>query len=515
MTATTSTSGAGPVGQPLLDNYRNNWKDANGKPDATLGQRKFAAKLSYKRRQCCHMANQIQNHLEQAYSLQLPRTWKEFKLKRTEVMNYEAYDDSLDKDLGELMRFYYGLRSSGQTIGASFTEGGQKEIVPIACMYNRHRLDPLWNFRKSQLIRGIYTNYLVNNAEGRRLKQETTPCHLVLTVPHAGGLWKGKRFYGQELLKKFNEMRKQAFWKKYVVAGEYGLETKRSKANGLHIHVHALVFQSDSISVNELRRLITAAWQKLVCEKADAPVITWYETLYFFRRKKNGNKDYTEYMGWHRTVVSEPGEPECGIWEDRIHREIKKVYINKNSPIEEYISGILECIKYHFKADACVIADEQDSAKPNYDVELIKDILNTSKGMRFYSRFGKFYKVAELNLNRLDEEDTEEAIGGDVDKVMARMVHPFTECKVKESELNLVLYRPENCSYTGKEDKRPFQLKVSAHTRKVPKQLTVKETVRLVATGSFDKYLQTLTFFPTTYEADYDYWKHRQGCRTP
>lgn len=377
------------------------------------------------------------------------------------VFKMFKYGETLKDDYLELANMYYSLMTSGQTFYAKFEHEGKTELIPAATMYSKHRFDELWLYRKSQLIRSKYAEFVKSKPE---LRSDCKPFHLVFTVPHKKGLWRGLEFYGKELMKEFHELRKKDRWNEYFYGGEYGLEVTKSKNNGLHIHLHVLVFQFKAFPDKEVRAWVTASWDKLVGNGVDKTRIH-YETLFVYKRNENGEYEYEMNFGLSESKIIElqkedrnPVQSDYTIIKNRI-----KEYYSEDWPEEKYICGILECIKYHFKIDG--IRDEAG----NYDIELIQQILNNSKGMRFYSRFGKFYGEKLLNFNNLGsnkeqfieivdeetgevitQESEEENIQGSSEKFEEKLLNPFTKEKAKEDEFVYVLTNPSNLKYKGK-----------------------------------------------------------------
>jgi hypothetical protein len=92
----------------------------------------------------------------------------------------------------------------------------------------------------------------------------------------------------------------------------------------------------------------------------------------------------------------------------------------------------------------------------DWDVPLMMDILNHSKKLRFYSRFGAFYKEKGLNFNNLNEpaadavqgeldlEETQvEDIKGDAAVVVVNMINPFTMQPATRADYTICITQPE------------------------------------------------------------------------
>lgn len=397
---------------------------------------KHSSKISWYRKNVIEMVAAIDERLKEL-DINIPRYWQEYKVRRAEIMKFEDYGEALVDEYEQLIKTRYDLLKSGKAVYAIFEGVGLAPKTQIvACWYSKNRLDPVWNYRKSQLIRNIYRTYLKDS----NIHNQFHPCHLVLTVPHKDGLFNGKRFYVQEIMKAYNLMRKTEAWKKFIYGGEYGVEVKKGKdGNGLHIHIHSLVFHHPKYSVNEVRAAISTEWKAIT-----GATFTHYETLYFFKKNETGRY----------------------ITEERNGKEVrKKHYIDRlDRPtdeaerLNEYLFGVMECIKYHFKNDS--IQDKDG----NYDVDLMADILNNTKGVRLYSRFGALYKVKELNFNNLekpheDQEDSEveEEIMATTDNVAINMINPHTCKPAKAEDYRFVIGKPEWLKHHPKSSITPFE----------------------------------------------------------
>lgn len=407
---------------------------------------KHSSKVSWYRKNAIDMVNAVDDYLL-AQDITLPRYWQEFKARRDEIMKYEDYGTEMDDEYGQLIKMRYDFLKSGKAVYALFDQKGNAPKTQIlACWYSKHRLDPVWNYRKSQLIRKIYTDYLKKS----NIHNEYHPAHLVLTVPHADGLFRNQRFYAKEIMQCFNQMRKSDTWKKYIYGGEYGVEIKKGRGgNGLHIHIHSLVFQKPEYTINETRDAILKMWQSIT-----GASFIHYETLYFFKKKENGKFE---------TELKSVFDKELNDYKNITVK--KKFYIDRYdrptdnaARISEYIYGVMECIKYHFKNDALQLQDK------TYDVDLMVDILNNTKGVRLYSRFGALYKEQELNFNRLEvehdeqtETQTEEEIMATTDGVESSLINPHTLQPAKEGEYSFIVGRPEWVKHRTKNDAKPYE----------------------------------------------------------
>jgi len=420
--------------------------------------RQFAGKISYKRKNCVQLAMEIEDYLKE---------------------NQEGYDEGQFTELRKLQK---ALRSTGQTIYAVYKNGKSTDVSAAAVIYSKHRFDEVWLYRKSQIIRSRYAKFFANHEEYS--DGTYRPCHLVLTVPHTEEKgWKGKEFYGRELVKEFGRMReKWSYWKEYVYAGEYGVEVTKGK-HGLHIHIHSLVFVKSEISLNEFRRLLKAEWKRRVCDKEGKGGVIWLETLYYYKRKANGQfetnstwtVDATDKMETQpdgSTIFTFDG---TGTWTEKVERI--KCYWHKGWTSLEFLSGVLECIKYHFKMDSVKTPDG------SYNIPLIQTILNNSRKMHFYSRYGAFYTEKELAFNKISGSD-EDGVGGDTDNFLERMVNPFTEETPKAEDFVYQMARPEKLNHCLKPSYRYIH-RTDAHFKDCD-----GETPKEILTNHFKKKYQ-------------------------
>mgnify|MGYP000636166874 CR=1 FL=1 len=451
--------------------------------------------ISWYRRNALDMARAIETYFEEKQII-LPSNYVEYKVKKEALFQNYLDSNKLDNDLIDLEEYYqeliklrYDLLKSRFALYAVFpgqanyheinspfysTPSAPKSQI-LATQYSKHRFDPVWNYRKSQLIRNKYRAYLSESKIHTRLH----PAHLMLTVPHRDGKFMGEEFYVKEITNCFNKLRKTPFWIKYVFAGEYGVEVKKSpNGHGLHIHIHSLVFQTKNISVNDLRDKIADAWNKIT-----GSTRIHYETLYVYKKDASGNfitDSYTKFtyeMNEDGTFKNKPYERSRKVVNDQgelqtvteivqnkilIKKEIvihkKKFYLDrKDGPtsseeiLNEYVSGILECIKYHFKNDTCV------NEHGEYDIELMIQVLNNTKKVRLYSRFGAFYKLEALNFNNLSKEtneqtddELEEEVMASTDNVLANLINPHTKQPADPKDYFIAFSKPHHIRHETK-----------------------------------------------------------------
>ena len=465
-------------------------------------------KIAHKRRDACKMADAIKGFLDKRGVPVTKGLKDDFNRDTGELFENEQY-----ADLGE---FYWKLKGINKSIYAVFQDHHtyRKDVQLMATWYSKHRLDPVWNFRKSQMIRKVYKDYIgkkmvhtyddgciVTNKnssvvytkdddgdtliqsgdnefypieifEEKELIKACSGVHIMLSVPHAGGLWQGKDFYAKELLGKFHEMRRATFWKRAIYGGEYGLEiTKSPNGHGLHIHIHSLAFINPHYSINEVRDWIRERWHQLTGAQA-----TWCDGLFNYKKNEKGQFILDTKNG----LPYKDGKGEFVR---------KKFRVNGSSSLADYTKAVLETIKYHFKGDEMV--------KPSgeYDIPLMMDILKHSKRLRFYSRFGAFYKDYELDMDKLrkervapegetDEEGEDVGLASAAD-VEQRVLNPFTN--ELDSNYRMAFCNPENLNYTSKKSRRPNVLTNynDAFFLPIMKGYTLGEVIREMVQGNY------------------------------
>jgi len=403
-----------------------------------IGNQRQQQKTSGKRRVALSMASDIQHFLSDE-GINLPR--KKEDLKHPDFMSNPLVDEYRN-----LINFKYALTNSNLSLFSIHTNGqGQYAPQLISHIYNKNRLDPVWNYRKSQIVRSTWARYL----QETQVHKDYTPIHLMLSVPHPDGKFMGLEFYYKKLKELFNRLRKTRSWKECIWGGEYGVETTRGK-NGLHIHFHCLLFQYKTernmvrraytyinkhgkmatgyrkelidtgqlLKTYQVRKRLHNEWKKLVDpDNKYKHIQLWYETLYVYRKKPNGE--------YYKNIVKRVDE-----YGETFYKEVKRKYyldeeflyymeptfggryqkvctdIPVNAEIKlgeksHMLDGVMECIKYHFKQDAC----KKDG---KWDVDLINTILNETKHDRLYDRIGALYGEKRLSFNHDPELESEQ-----------------------------------------------------------------------------------------------------------
>lgn len=377
---------------------------------------KYCAKISSKATQSFNIRRAIANHLSQGVAD--PHTGEFIQEDLQDLDRGEAKGIFTGTYFENLYQYYYRL-GLNDSLYAEFDNGlGLKTTQIIATKYSMHNLCPVWGYRKSQVIRKRYKEYFTAHPD---LLTNYHPCHMVLTLRHnAQGYYLGdnfipQRFFARDLIEQFKQFRDnhRKVWKEFVYGGCYNIEVKRSKKdvngndNGIHIHMHCLVLQNKSHTVNQVRDWIKTNWEL----QTGASKIH-YETLYYYDPEQKRTIDdfstieevYDEELGTYEylpvgtTKIINPLSETYEYGFPTIEAPAKQYY-DDSWTIDQTTRAILEALKYNFKADALV--DENGE----YDIPFIAEVLNHSKRLRFTSRFNAFYRVPELNFTELSADE--------------------------------------------------------------------------------------------------------------
>lgn len=382
----------------------------------------------------------------------------------------EAYSDSeTPEHLHNLSRRLWFSASPQLSLYREHTDGA---LAFMGAIDSGHKLDAISNSRRSKALRKKYWAYFAENAEssytGKKIRKTgemlekniLADCdfmHLVLTMPHTDEGYNGKRFYAREIMAKFNLMRKESFFKEAVYGGEYSCEIVRNADNGLHIHLHVLLVVNKKIqSRNILYQQILPAWNKLTAtQKLGEKPIT-KEQKHFLenielrdekgqkfkpfsaaRVKKINGSGATQIWLENLFVASDAKESTSYKWHDGLNKYVRRVRTPKaedktanpkryKACLNDMLSGIMECLKYHFEPFAL----EKDG---EFDMPLIDEILPNIYRQPLYRKFGNFHGVKELNVNY---KATPQELAADIVEEYGSdtVIHPetFQECERSE-----------------------------------------------------------------------------------
>ena len=347
-------------------------------------------------------------------------------MSRQVKQNKRNYDDLHDwlgdkplqgKALEYLMDFRYKINTCCHyALFREHLDNDAKEFIGAHTC--KHKLCAVCNAQRAKKVRRTWRAFFEKYPE---LIEQYDFMHLTLTVPHTDqGGFRGQRWYANELMKEFNYMRKKAFWKRAVYAGEFGVEVTKNE-KGLHIHIHALLLVHKSPqNRNVLHKQILLAWNRqtsgtglrnALSEEEHAAILK-SNRLLTREDVQNLAPDGATLIGLEslflRATEPKPGYRYCersGRW---------KRYVKPADGFDTFLGGIMECIKYHFQP----MAMYEDG---RLDFDLIKEILPAIKGKPLYRKFGAFHAGTKnahpgakmLNIN-YKEDDNIQALAEDL-----------------------------------------------------------------------------------------------------
>ncbi|MCU0349912.1 MAG: protein rep [Flavobacterium sp.] len=464
-------------------------------------QNRFGFTVLNKSRKNEKVCSAIEEYLSERFEINnLPPTRSAFKTNEAYFYHFDSYGEALKDELDLLISFYYNIKHT-RGYYAYFEKETENKAVPLAFWYSKHRLCAVWNWRKSQIIRQKYYSFLkvATDEHNRLLINHYVPIHLVLTVPHKDGFYKNSEFYAKELIEDYNALRKTEAFKAMIYGGEYGVEVKKSKEHGLHIHIHSFLLQNPEYSINETRYFLIKNWAKITDNEKITNYIIDYE-------KQNQESYFTgkrAYFDAFFKQLQKTKEVYSGINYESLYnfKNGQKEFINpKTATVEEYLGGVMECIKYHFKPD-CLEFERGGLV----DIELIKTILNNTKGKNLYNRFGLFRKVEELNFNikntgndlftnipehddNLEDIDTKTT----TETVESKIINPFTKQKSKRTDYQIIVGNPKLFKVRDLGSKMPYEHYLYRFQNGIlfsPPNLTLKEVIKYDVQGKLVNYI--------------------------
>lgn len=366
-------------------------------PDTAIPQGsipEWEKRKNYNRQRCLRMTRQV----------------KQNQINHTELQEYLLANDLEPNTLQYLLEFRYKLSTCchHSLFREHLSNGALEFIGAHTC---KHKLCAVCNAQRSKKVRQSYRRFFEKYPD---LLEKYDFMHLTLTVPHdeVGG-FRGKRWYADELMKEFNYMRKKSFWKQHVYAGEFGIEVTKNE-KGLHVHIHALLLVNKSRqNRNELHKHVLKAWNRQTSGSGQRKEITAAEKAAMMK----GNRllspleidhlapDGATFIGLESLYLSSK-EQKAGFHFCERAGHWKK-YISPSDGFDLCMSGIMECIKYHFQP----MAMYEDG---KLDLNLIREILPTIKGKPLYRKFGAFHAGSNnahpgskmLNVNFKEKEES-------------------------------------------------------------------------------------------------------------
>lgn len=310
----------------------------------------------------------------------------------------------------ELLEF--GYKTKKCCSASLYREHYPETLEYIDSIFCGHKMCHVCNVEREKLVRRKYIKLFQKYPE---LRKDYDFMHLTLTVPHPFGTWRNQKFYANELLKEFNWMRKKPFWKTFVYAGELGVEITRSEKNGMHIHIHALLLvHRFPKNRNYLHYELLRAWNNQTIDVSlEKREFTFEEKTAILKSNKFINDIYLEKL-------DNRGSTMLTLESLYVIDNGKKKYINPAND-NDFLSGLMECIKYHFEPYAMNKDDK------SYDFELMAETLPLLKNKPLYKKFGAFHGTdmgKELNLK--SKSEPEEIVSDLEDCGNEDVIHPIT-----------------------------------------------------------------------------------------
>lgn len=221
---------------------------------------------------------------------------------------------------------------------------------------------------------------------------------LTLTVPHTEKGFRGETFYQMHLRKAFNLMRKTDSWLNWVYGGEFGIEITKSE-NGLHIHIHSLIFvKRGTQNRNKVHSMILKEWNKYTVDLSNKRTSFDEETIVGIKKGNSilTDKDINKLNPQGATIIN---LSTIYTW---THGAKKRA---KEFGSKEMMIAVMEAISYHFEPQAF------DKANGEFNIPLLIELLPKLLNLRIYDRFGILYKESPLSMtNNAYVEDLEEII---------------------------------------------------------------------------------------------------------
>lgn len=368
-------------------------------------------------------------------------------------------------------------------------DGGTLEF--IAANTCKHKYCNVCNARRCKEIRKRYRQLFEKDPT---LLENYDFMHLTLTVPHTEAGWLGKQWYAEELMKKFNLMRKRSWWKSTVYAGEFGVEATKNE-NGLHIHIHSLVLvRKIPGSRNFLHRNILMEWNKLTAWEGTARL-----EIEATAREKilKSNKTLTEtdiaflnpkgatMIGLESVYLKAETQQKGYVWNEATGAYIKRVNYKRDG-VEPFMNAIMECIKYHFEPSGM-------QGDGTADLDLMLEILPAIKGKPLYRKFGAFHcgtkdshpLASMLNYNS-DLSDPDE-MDKDLElNANEYVMHPDTGNPVERESYRYFIVALAKVWFDATDDHKPH---ISGFTKRdyLPETASMRQALEEMTYRSVDK----------------------------
>lgn len=288
----------------------------------------------------------------------------------------------------------------------------------------KNRLCMVCNSERKRRVRSRYYRYF---EERPQLLEEYDAMHLTLTVPHGRQGWRGEKVYLKPLGEAFHKLRKMAFWKERVYAGEMTVEFT-SGPNGLHIHIHAiLLVHRAADSRNALHREILREWNGLTVDPDAARQGFTMDQRWAIRRSLGYMGDGaasdlidvldprgSTLVGLRSLYVTSETDRKGYKYDANLGRWIR--YCKAGDP-NDMAAGIMEGLKYHFEPLAL------KTPEGDWNADLVIRLAPVLHGQRLYRKLGAWHGVKELNLADASQADEVEEMLAEASEVV---VHPET-----------------------------------------------------------------------------------------
>jgi hypothetical protein len=269
-----------------------------------------------------------------------------------------------------------------------------------------HRLCSICNANRARLYNSRFYQFFDKN---RDLFLKFDFFHLVLTVPHKLTGFNGVEFYAKDIKKMYTKLRRNKWFKEKVWGGFYCMEFTKGE-NGYHIHIHSLLIANKyRQNANDLRTRLLVSWNRITANGVEKPL---REDVKAAIEKNYPNVDTSLLSGNGATqmhleslyVSSETKKP-GHKYSKRHGRYIK--YVGKQAPLsDEWMTGVLECVKYHFEP----VSMSKDGVM---DIELAIELMPRIYFLRMFDKFGAFHAqskkrhkdahLLKINLNHSEE----------------------------------------------------------------------------------------------------------------
>jgi len=290
---------------------------------------------------------------------------------------------------------------------------------------------------KKIITESVYANKFEKDGNYKFVgKREYDLMHLTLTVPHTKETgYKNQIYYFSQIIADFNQLRKRKDWLLWVYGGEYGVETTVTEENGLHTHIHSLLFvRKATNSRNELHKVILKEWnvitaigKKEISENRIPKIMIGNKLLTAdFVKELNGSGATLIGLETIYTLRKTDGVTE-------------KVRTNEFGS-EAMERAVMETISYHFEPQAF------DKKFNQFNLDLLCDILPKIHKQKLYGRFGCIQNEKSLQLKNDLAKEYEESLDidtetGEIMESEHYVVKPYKVYHDLENDLEIKIHK--------------------------------------------------------------------------